>query len=394
MALSFFSKQKSNGNLALLIDIGSASVGAALVLIEGEKAPHVIASAREDISFQEVLVSSRFLFAMNHAFDKVLKTIQEKTRSTGAPKNVFCTLSSPWFILKTRDLHVIREQEFEVTENNLEEFINEDVALLKEELKEVLPPKDVRIIEKKIIHIKLNGYEIKNPYKQKTNRMDMSVTIGVSSGKVIQSIEQRINNFFHTQTVHFGAFPVAAFSAIRDIFPTEKNFLFLDITGEATDVSRVENDLLVKTVSFSRGGNFFIREISAGLRTVHEEAKTLFSMFLRGELDSTREGRVAEIIALGKTEWLARFEKAINIVSENGALPQKIFFTTDANLAPIFSELISSAKPELLRERSFDVQYLDQLIVSKFVSFETEITRDPFIAIEALLAEKILRQHI
>lgn len=393
MALSFFNRQKQNENLTLLIDIGSASVGAALVVIEKGKAPHVIASVREDISFQEVLASSRFLFAMNHAFDKTLKTLQEKTKTTGTPRNVFCTLSSPWFILKTRELHIARDQEFEVTESKLEEFINEDIARLKEELKETLPPEDVRIIEKKIIHIKLNGYEIKNPYKQKTSRMELSMTVGVSSGKVIQSIEQRVNNFFHAKTVHFGAFPVAAFSAIRDIFPTEKNFLFLDITGEATDVSRVENDLLVKTVSFSRGKNYFIREISSELRTIHEEAKTLFTMFLQKELDAERQTRVAEIVTLAKTEWLTRFEKAATSTSENVALPRKIFFTTDADIEPIFSELIPTARPELLREGSFEVQYLDQLIVSKFVSFETEVNRDPFIVIEALFAEKILNQH-
>ncbi|MEK7092137.1 MAG: hypothetical protein AAB907_00770, partial [Patescibacteria group bacterium] len=306
MALSFFSRQKQNESLTLLVDIGSASVGAALVTIEKGRAPNIIASVRENISFQEVLTSARFLLAMNQALDKVLKTLQEKAKATGNPKNVFCTLSSPWFILKTRNLHITKADEFEVTERALEGFIEEDVVKLKEELKGTLPPEDVKIIEKKIIHIKLNGYEIKNPYKQKTSRMEITVTVGVSSGKVIQSIERKINNFFHAKSVHFGAFPVAAFSAIRDIFPTESSFLFLDITGEATDVSRVENDLLTRTVSFPRGKNFFIREISARLRTVHEEATTLFSMFLRDELDAVRSAEVSGIVAQVKEEWLAR----------------------------------------------------------------------------------------
>ena len=393
MALSFFGGQKQNESLSLLVDIGSASVGAALVLIEKGKAPHIISSVREEISFQEVLVSSKFLFAMNHAFDKALKDLQEKTKTVGNPRNVFCTLSSPWFILKTRELHVDQGSEFEVTENQLEKFINTDIESLKEELKETLPPEDVRIIEKKIIHIKLNGYEIKNPYKQKTSRIDLTVTVGVSSAKVIQSIEQKINNYFHARTVHFGAFPVAAFSAIRDIFPNDNNFIFLDITGEATDVSRVENDLLVKTISFPRGKNFFIRQISSGFSTIHEEASTLFSMFIRRELDASREERVTTIVATAKSEWLTRFEKALKTVADGGAPPRKIFFTTDTEIEPIFSEVISATQTDLLPEGSFDVQYLDQHIVSRFVSFEPEIMRDPFIVVEALFAEKILKQH-
>lgn len=394
MALSFFTKQKQNDALTLLVDIGSSSVGVALVSIEKGRTPNVVASVRENISFQEVLSSHRFLSAMNHTLDKALKSLNEKTKNTGAPSNVFCTLSSPWFILKTRDLHIARDQEFEVTETNLEEFINEEVTRLKEEWKGTLPSDDVRIIEKKILHIKLNGYEIKNPYKQKTNRMEMTITVGVSSAKVIQSIERKINHYFHAGSVHFGAFPVAAFSAVRDIFPTEKDFLFLDITGEATDVSRSENDLLVDTVSFARGKNFFIREISSRLRTVHEEASSLFAMYLRNELSSEQSAKISSVVAHGEAEWLTRFEKAITTLAKGGALPRKIFFTCDADIAPLFTNLILKAKSEFLMGTAFDVQYLDQHIVSKFVTFETEIIRDPFIVVEALLAEKIVAQHI
>ncbi|MFZ2303434.1 MAG: hypothetical protein WAV98_01420 [Minisyncoccia bacterium] len=393
MTFSLFGGQKQNETLTLIVDIGSASVGAALVKIEKGEIPKIIASIREDISFQEVLSSARFLLSMNKALDKVLKDLQEKTKTTGNPKHFFCTLSSPWFILKTRELKIIKNEEFEVSERSLEKFIDEDILKLKNELKATLPPDDVRIIEKKIIQIKLNGYEIKNPYKQKTSRMEMTVTVGVSSAKVIQSIERKINNFFHAKSVHFGAFPVAAFSAIRDIFPTEKNFLFLDITGEATDVSRVENDLLARTVSFPRGKNFFIREISARLRTVHEEATTLFEMFLREELDAVRQKEVAWIVAQAEKEWLARFEKAIMTFSGNSITPHKIFFTTDSDISAFFMNVVAKLKSELLTGAELDVQYLDQHIVSKFVLFDTEVARDPFVVVEVLLAEKLLKQH-
>lgn len=397
MALSFFTKQKQDETLSLLVDIGSASVGAALVTIEKGKPPHVVAGVREDISFQEVLSSARFLFSMNHALDKVLKTLQAEINELSSqgtvvlPSHIFCTLSSPWFILKTRNINIARQKEFEVTAHTLEEFIDEDIVLLKEDLKETLPLQDIRIIEKKILHIKLNGYEIINPYKQKTSQIEISTVVGVSSEKVIHSIEQKIKSFFYVNSVHFGVFPVAAFSAIRDIFPTEKNFLFLDITGEATDVSLIENDILVSTVSFPRGKNFIIREISACLRTVHEEATTLFLMFLRGDLHDAQHTQIAEIVARAEKEWLTRFEKTIAVFSEKRILPNKIFFTVDTDVVPLFSSLLLKSKHST--DVPFNVQYLDQLIVSKFVSFETEVVRDPFIVIEALLAEKILKQH-
>lgn len=402
MAFSFFSSTAQDKDLTLLLDIGSASVGAALVKIEEGKAPHILSSVRKNISFQDALTSSRFLVAMSHALDQALKEITQtdsvgtsnkKSKTIAAPAHIFCTLSSPWFLLKSRHIHITKDAEFSVTEQVLSDFINQDIEKLKQELKETLPPDDVKIIEKKIIQMKLNGYEIKNPFGQKTSHMEISVTVAVSSGKVIQSIENKLRNVFHVKEVHFGAFPIAAFSAIRDIFPTEKNFLFIDITGESTDVSLVNNDLLMSTVSFPRGKNFFVREISAGLSTIHEEASSLFSMFIRGELDETRIAQVEAIVLKAEEEWLVRFNKAIASLSKTGAVTRKVFFTTDAEIASLFSKLISSGNQVVLLNIPFDTQYLDQLIVSKFVTFEAAVKRDPFLVVEALLAEKIVPQH-
>ncbi|MEK7568617.1 MAG: hypothetical protein AAB497_00715 [Patescibacteria group bacterium] len=392
MAFSFFTKRIQNEGVALLIDIGSASVGGALVKIEKGRAPHILATTREDISFQEELSSTRFVLAMNHALDRALKTVQAKIKTTGvgAPAHIFCTLSSPWFILKSRHIHIAREKAFEVSERSLEEFLNEEIEKLKGELKETLPPKDVRIIEKNIIQMKLNGYEVKNPYGREISQMELTMTVGVSSLRVIQSIERKLSNFFHTTSLHFGVFPLAAFSTIRDMFSDEKNFLFLDITGEATDVSLVNNDLLVSTMSFPYGKNFFIREISTGLHTPHEEAVSLLNMFLAGTLDGSKHNDVKNLVEYVENKWLARFEKILASFSGQGVLPRTVFFTADTDIAELFSKIIGRAKIEPRTSEPLDIKHLDQFLAAKFVSFESEVIRDPFIAVEALLAAKIV----
>lgn len=400
MVLSFFTTQKQKENLSLLVDIGSSSVGIALLVTQKGKLPNIIFSEREDISFQEVLSSDKFLHAMNHALDRVLHRFVMKIKKGGLLQNikvpishVFCTLSSPWFILKTRELHVAEEREFEVTERMVDGFIEQNIAELKEELKATLPVEDIRIIEKKIIRMKLNGYDIENPYGKKVSRMEFSVVVGVSSGKVIESIKRKLAGVLHVNSVHFGAFPLAAFSTIRDIFPTENDFLFLDITGESTDVSHIHNDLLLGTVSFPRGKNHFVREISATMQTVHHDAESLLGMFMRDEIDAKKRTQVAAVVSLAEVEWTKRFKKALTTLLGSTPVPHKIFFTTDADVKVIFARLLSEVDKEHPREK-IDVQYLDQLIIEKFVTHAPEIIRDPFIAIEALFTEKLIQQHL
>lgn len=391
---SHFVSKKESEELTLVVDIGSASVGAAFVKIGQTVSPHVVSSARMDISFQDTLSSSRFLQAMLHALDGALRALESNLKPTSRVTNVFCTLSSPWFILKTRNIHVVREQEFEVTQQALEAFIDQDIEKLKGEMKAMLPLSDVAIIEKKIIHIKLNGYEIKNPYKQITSRMELTATLGVSSRKVMLSLEHRIQKFFHSKNIHFGVFPVATFGVIRDMFPQDENFLFLDITGETTDLTRIENGVLVNSLMFPYGKNSFVRAISGGLRTIHQEASSIFMMYLRKELDPARTLQVGKIIRKVELEWLAKFEKSATALSQGAALPRKLFFISDIEVESLFTLLVGQSTMSSLMKQNFDIQYLDQLIVSKFVTFDNETKRDPFLVIETLFAQKILAQHL
>ena len=394
MSFPFFQHHEHDESLVLLIDVGSASVGSALVRLNKGQVPHILATTREAIPFQETLSSARFLLAMNHTLERVLKLTQTSLKEHGSPKHIFCTLSSPWFVLKSRDIRIVGTENFKVTEDILSGFLDKDIERLKEELKETLPPKDTVVIEKKIIQMKLNGYEIKNPYGQTTAQMEMTATISLSSKKVIESIERKVGQFFHTESLHFGSFPVVAFSTIRDIFPEEKNFIFLDITGEATDVSLVNNDILGGATSFPRGKNFFIREISAHFWTMHEEASSLLSMFLKDTLEGKRRATVSEIVLRSRAEWITRLEKAFATLAKVGVVPRTVFFTSDNDVARLFTGLINAAKSDSLMSNSFEARYLDDLVVAKFVSFESEVMRDPFLVVEALLADKLIKNGL
>jgi len=113
-----------------------------------------------------------------------------------------------------------------------------------------------------------------------------------------------------------------------------------------------------------------------------------------GELPSDKSVLVEKIVLNAEKDWLTRFVKATSSLASSGVLPRKIFFTADADIAQSFLAIIAKAKPEFLLSESFEVQYIDQHIVAKFVSFETEVLRDPFIVVEALLAEKLFLQYI
>jgi hypothetical protein len=389
---SFLTKRKKNDANVLLIDVGSASVGAALIELGKGAPPTILTTARENITFQEKLSSAEFLRAMGQALERVLRVSQQKIKNTGAPAHIFCSLSSPWFMLKSRHLLITRQDSFTVGPGELNKLLDEEVERLKIELKETLPIDGMKVVEKKIIQTKLNGYEIKNPYGQNASRVELTMTVGISSKQVTEKIEHTIQKFFHALKIHYGAFPVAAISAIRDIFPTEKSFIFLDITGESTDVSLVNRDLLMGTVTFPRGKNFFIREISSQFRMPHEAAASVLSMYLGGTLDPVRQKETELLMERTQKDWLERFEKTLSTLSNAGTLSRKIYFTADPETSALFSAMLAKANGPNVAKKPFDIQYLDELIFGKFVHFESGVVRDSFLTVEALLAAKVVPQ--
>lgn len=396
MVFSFLSEKKQDDALALVIDIGSASVGVALVRLSDKKSifkkdssPHILATNRETISFQETLSAAPFVVAMNKALARSLKDIQDKTKKLGAPANIYCTLSSPWFISKIRNINVVRNDIFKIDEKTLKAFLEEDFEELKEELKEEFPMKDMVVIEKKIIQMRLNGYEVTKFNGKKVSRVEISAIVGLSSGKVVESIEREIGHFFHTKSINFGSFPVAAYSTARDMFPDEKDFIFVDITGEATDISLINNDVMLKTVSFPMGKNSLVRKISAELKTPHEEASSLLNMYLKDALNDTIKTTVALIVKNGNNEWSVRFKKSVDMLAKDSKIPEVVYFTSDSDVSELFAGLMNSMKFEVSLKKKLEAHYINQFITSPFATFGNEVMRDPFLVIETLFASKI-----
>ncbi len=386
MLLNFFKKKKT---ITLILDIGSASVGAALVRIEEGKPPHILLTIRENIPLQGILSSVRFVAGANHALTQIFKKIQANKKDYIIPSRIFCTLSSPWFLLKIRHARVVMDNQFEVTEELMNSLLNEEIEHLKEELKETLPLKDIEIIEKKIIQIKLNGYQIENPYGKKTSSVDIVATISLSSHRALENIRNIVNNFFHTTDFHIGVFPLTTFSAIRDMYPYRQDFIAVDIAGEATDISLVNDDILAGTAFFSYGRNYFIREISVGQKTSQEEAETLFGMYLREEIEERKYIQIKNIIEQSRAEWIANFRKTIASLVGDGRPGHMVFYTADTDVSSFFGNLIKEVFAELSRQKEIEIEYIDAKAMANFVSFESGIVRDPFLAIEALFLEKI-----
>lgn len=388
--MAFFEKKKESRHV--IIDIGSSSIGVALAQISAPGRAHILWATREDMVFQADLNFSRFFDAMCAALERSLVRLQNERHDI--PKEFLVSFASPWYVAQTRVVRVGPGTSFTVTQKGINKLIEREV----EAFRNYRLPNYQRVVEEatevleaQSIQIKLNGYDVASPYGMSAKEMIMAVYVSMSPKRVLDAVGNIIIKHFHRRRVAVHSFPLVAFSAIRDIFVEAKDFLFLDISGEVTDVSIIRDDVLLETVSFPLGKNFLIRRIVNALNTVPEEAVSLLRIYMEGTADETTKRNIQTVLIAARNEWLKLFAEVLGTISKSLPLPHRVFFTADADVARWFSEAIQheSLRKYIFTDEPFQVTIFDTPILSGFSTVAPETIHDPFLLLEAMFIAKV-----
>lgn len=391
----FQRKSKSGQHFIIVFDIGSASIGGAFVNIEPTKSPEIIFSVRRQIPFQEKLNFERFLNSMVKTLEEMFE-VMKKAGGGVTIDQAYCILASPWYASQTRLVHYNQPEAFTVTEKGLNKLIQKEIGLFRDsklfshsKTGDALP----EIMEAKNIQVKLNGYEVRDPFKKRTNKLEVALYISMIPANIFKPINETIKGFWKVPDVHFSSFSFTAFDSIRDIFTDEESFLFMDISGEVTDISLAKDNVLLESISFPAGKSMLIRALVAGMKTAPAAAETELKLYLENKSNRDHREQVEKILNGAAKEWLGFFEDALSQFSTEFPIPRTIFYTADDDVMKWFENAMRDTNFTRFskEEGSFMIRSLGNAFLSKFVRVLEPDFQDPFISIEAIFANKISR---
>lgn len=390
--MGIFSNFKKEGQLALVFDIGSSSVGGALFRLEQKGSPKIIFSYREPIVLEESISSSRLLFLTI----KSLKVVASKIASSGkgAPHKIYCVLSSPWFASQSRVIKLEKNTPFVFTTKLADSLLEKEMNMFKEEYlkKHEGTENELRPIEFKNMKTVLNGYPTHSPIGQKVQELEMTVFISIASNVVLEKIEEVIEKYFHEREVRFSSFMMTSFAVARDMFVNQDNFLLVNIGGEMTDISMIKKDTLNESISFPLGRNFIIRGVAKELNSSLSSAQSLLSLYKDEHADDATYIKLEPIINKLKKEWVDKFQISLANISSDISIPATIFITVDSYLTEFFSEIIKTEQfnQYTLTESKFRVVFLGTQALHGIAMIEENISRDPFLIIESIYINRFL----
>ena len=386
---------KKNGELALVFDVGSSSVGAALFSIGESRVPKIIFSTRESIILEEQIDFDRLVVLTLKAIENISAKVSGL--GLGVPSRVFCVLSSVWYVSATRHIVFRKNTNFTFTNKFADSLIEKEIALFTEEHIKNNSSEDskLRPIELKTIRTTLNGYETSNPVNQKAKELEITLFISMAKEKVLSRIEDSINRFFHSKKVNFSSFVSASFTVVRDMFLHQENFLLFDIGGEITDISMVKGNILRESISFPLGRHFMIRGVAKGLGCSLDEAKSYLSLYNDGHAETGVKEKLDPVLNKLKSEWLHHFQESLASISNDISIPATIFITVAKEFAGFFSDIIKNEQfnQYTLTDSKFQIIFLDTQVLHKVAAFEDNVVRDPFMILETVYINRFLNKY-
>lgn len=382
---SFF-KKRGESELALVVDIGSGSVGAALVLFSGTRHPAILYTTRLPLPFQKDVHGARLHSGMLRTLSGVMLSISAEGFAKGgfsdkrpAIKEAVVALSAPWVSSKAHLLSLSQKEPQTITARVLGALL----AHLPDAAQEHLP-KALKI-EEKLIKAALNGYPTGNPLGKPATTAEFSLFSSFAPLSLVRGIEETLLHHLHLRRVSFHSFSLMAFAVVRELFPKETDFLFLDISGEQTEFSIVKKQAIVQSATFPFGKNHLLRALHGEVKLPVSGAETFLTLHNEAKGEGKLHEKVERVLAAVQEEWGKHFIRALTDFSEEIFLPREVFLTVDADAAPVFADALKRCDlgKFTLAVKPPSVRVVGESELAPGVHWSDGAMRDSFLALEA-----------
>ncbi len=330
-----------------IIDIHSGSVGMAIVDLGAPEPEPPLFAYREFLkianetkvewemqALKEALVGAARQF--NDTGVKALRTYDPRARI----EKVLFVFGAPWAYTATRFIHVEDAVPFVVSEDHIAKLVAEAEAKDEAETKyrDGFAKLEVGLIERSVVHTAINGYLTEAPYGKEATEFSLAHISGLVPRKILALVHGIEDTLVPHALRQDHTFALALFSVIRDLYPDVAQGLFINISAEATELSVMQDEVLIESTVVPCGAHTFLRQVAHDLKTIPEEAL----MHLR-EYSKDSTAKVTKTIETATKAYTACLDEALATLKTKYVLPHTVFLLANKDLDAFFGDVIKRA---------------------------------------------------
>jgi len=346
-----FGFSSSDHRSAIVVDVGSSSVGVAIICIHLDDTAENIWEHREYCLIRDNPDTKTHLkqikTALTNAFLELghvgLKALRESGHSTNIDE-IQAIFAAPWSYTITKTISLKDEHPFEVTNELIEELVESAKTQSKLVLgtNQIANALGLEITHGDVISIVINDYPVIEPVGQEGRAVSLSYVETAISREVSNTLIDVVDKFFPKAKLTQYSFMYAFYLTMRNLRPNTSEICLIDVTGEATEIGIVREDVLRYTTYTSAGTYTIARDIAQAGNVPKEEAyaymKEGFEEMLE-RLPKRFQDSVASVVENYSDNVSAMFMRTGDTLS----IPKTIFMHTDARTEDFFVNQLEQA---------------------------------------------------
>jgi len=392
--MGFFRHTKKDTTVCV-VDIGSASIGVALVTLRHNDAPLVHDTYRESFLVSNdttgFVALSRAMYTTLTNVLNIFATREAYKKYGGDIDNAYITFSSPWYMSQTKLVKYGGTDSFSVSKEIIETALEKEVERFSHELYDRKKTKnsDVgEIIDRSIIDIRLNGYSVDDVIAQTVQSMELKIFFSAVSKEVHTKVLRILEDVYGIRDGEVHSLPLVLFTVAEGLIATDDIFTILDVTGDVTDASIIKHGVLVETVSFPLGKDNVILEVAKVFAVSPAQATSLLTLYGLGKSDVATTIKIESVLDTVLTEARRIGEHVCNDLWTTRIVPKQAFIIADSELTSWMNEYKKKKNMpvQCITWHTLEFHILGEKVLAPFVDNAPKIKRDAFLSIQAIFA--------
>ncbi len=397
-----FLRSKNTGS-TLLLEIGSASVGAAVVLRPARGQAVVERQFREYLSITKDGGQQQLFSALKKSTDQVLKRLAQELQKLdskgagGPPERIIIIYSSPWYSAEVKRIDQDFGGQHQVTEayiRSLQEHITEEYRQqVPRSFIEYFGQDEGSVVGSAYLKTFLNGYATDRPAGKEARSFGAVIFLGAIPRTLEDAVESAVDRYFSASLIETVTQPYLAYMTLRRVFHTLDHAVFIQVTGECTELTLITDGVISDIYSFGLGENDAVRAAAEGLGMEVETARSAFSITAEEQALPVEREKLLEIMRPVLDNWRRQYRDSLRHLGIEPKYGPRSVILARGDLADFFHQALrkeGDSEANSDRETGTGGPAVRELSAAELkelaggVEFRPSVSFDPFLALAAM----------
>lgn len=344
----FALRKKSRAEHAIAFEVGSGSVGAAIIRSDSEAdSPVILYATREFLSLKQTAavedIRKRLLTTFMSLTLEVSQTAQ-KLNLGGTRTTVVVSFTAPWAHTRHSTSTIENETPFVITDKTIAHATTQAEASAPD----TAELSSLTTINRNIHSYSVNNYSIKNPIGQTGTSLTLNETVSAVATEIYTAVDEVINKVFDLPGTLYITSALIQQYVLQSSIKTPDWFGTIHFTHEAVELTLYQNNEIKTAHTTPIGINTIARNIATTTKIPHEQIYRMLvsdgEAVLTADLVETVTNAFADTIALPLGKFLAD-------VHAQDILPQEIYLVTSVGHSSLLHKYTNDTLKKSIKKK-------------------------------------------